>query len=121
MLLIYLTHKFGYGKWSTIKRELRLDCRARFDHLLISRNEQELSKRVEILVKTLEKEEEDTHKNMKKHEPMMLEEVSYSEEEEEESKVMQIDEAESSRKSESMSEDARLLLNTMDKRRAEQE
>lgn len=59
VLLICLTHKVGYGKWSTIKRELRMDCRARFDHLLISRNEQELAKRVDILVKALEKEEED--------------------------------------------------------------
>jgi hypothetical protein len=52
-----LTDKLGYGKWREIKKAIRRDSRCRYDHLFLSRNESELSRRVDILVKALEKEE----------------------------------------------------------------
>lgn len=57
IILLCLTNRFGYGKWKDIKKGIRRDSRCRFDHLFLSRNEQELSRRVDILVKALEKEE----------------------------------------------------------------
>ena len=58
IILLCLTHELGYGNWRAIKKAVRRDARCRFDHLFLSRNEQELQKRVDILVKALEKEEE---------------------------------------------------------------
>lgn len=62
IILICLTNQFGYGKWREIKKAIRRDARCRFDHLFLSRNEQELQRRVDILVKALEKEEENNKK-----------------------------------------------------------
>jgi len=62
--LICLTNKFGYGKWREIKKAIRRDPRCRFDHLFLSRNEQELQRRVDILIKALEKEEETNKRKM---------------------------------------------------------
>ena len=59
IVLHCLTHEHGYGNWSAIKHAARRDTRTRFDHLFMSRSEQELSKRVDILVKSLEKENQD--------------------------------------------------------------
>lgn len=53
IVLLCLTHEHGYGNWSGIKNAVRRDTRCRFDHLFMSRSEQELSKRVDILVKSL--------------------------------------------------------------------
>lgn len=58
IVLLCLTDQLGYGKWTQIKHAIRRDPRVRFDHLLMSRNELELQKRVDILVKTIEKEGE---------------------------------------------------------------
>ena len=55
-MLLCLTHEHGYGNWQKIKHALKRDTRCRFDHLFISRTTQELQKRVDILVKSLEKE-----------------------------------------------------------------
>ncbi len=67
IILLILTNKHGYGNWRDIKKALRRDSRFRFDHLLLSRNEQELQRRVDILVKALEKEE--TQRDKKKSNP----------------------------------------------------
>ena len=48
----------GYGNWNAIKHAIRRDTRVRFDHLFMSRSEMELSKRVDILDKSIEKEME---------------------------------------------------------------
>lgn len=64
--MLCLTHEYGYGKWTEIKHAIRRDGRVRFDHLLMSRNEQELQRRVDILVKTIEKEIENEQKTEKK-------------------------------------------------------
>ena len=55
--LLCVTHEQGYGNWSAIKYAIRRDTRVRFDHLFMSRNESELQKRVDLLVKALEKEQ----------------------------------------------------------------
>ena len=56
VILLCLTHKYNYGNWGKIKRALRQETKCRFDHLLLSRTEKELQRRVDILVKGLEKE-----------------------------------------------------------------
>ena len=62
IILLCLTDQLGYGKWRDIKKAIRRDSRCRFDHLFLSRNEAELQRRVDILVKALEKEEEQNSK-----------------------------------------------------------
>jgi SLIDE len=42
IILLCLTNQYGYGKWREIKKAVRRDSRFRFDHLFLSRNEQEL-------------------------------------------------------------------------------
>lgn len=59
IVLLCLTHEHGYGNWNKIKHAAKRDIRCRFDHLFMSRSEQELQKRVDILVKSLEKEQAD--------------------------------------------------------------
>jgi hypothetical protein len=66
IILLCLTHKLGYGKWKDIKKAVRRDSRCRFDHLFLSRNESELQRRVDILVKALEKEEQQNKKKQDK-------------------------------------------------------
>lgn len=57
ILLLMLTDQIGYGKWREIKQALRRDMRSRFDHLFLSRSEIELQRRVDTLIKGIEKEE----------------------------------------------------------------
>lgn len=56
IVLLCLSHELGYGNWNAIKHAIRRDTRVRFDHFFMSRTEMELSKRVDILVKSIEKE-----------------------------------------------------------------
>lgn len=72
VLLLCLTNKLGYGKWAEIKKAVRRENRCRFDHLFISRNEDELKKRVIYLVQSLIKEEEDDLKKGVVQEPGMF-------------------------------------------------
>ena len=57
--LLIVTHKLGYGNWKQIKKHLRMHSRWRFDHVLISRTENELKKRVDLLIKAVEKDSKD--------------------------------------------------------------
>ena len=57
VILMMLTDKHGYGNWSDIKKALKRESRCRFDHLLVTRTEEELKKRVTYLVQSLEKED----------------------------------------------------------------
>lgn len=59
IVLLCLTHEHGYGNWTAIKQAIRRDTRCRFDHLFMSRSEQDLQRRLDILVKALEKEQND--------------------------------------------------------------
>ena len=54
-----LTDKYGYGNWAEIKKALRREQRCRFEHIFISRSEEELKKRIIYLVQSLEKESEE--------------------------------------------------------------
>ena len=69
IVLLCLTHEHGYGNWNEIKHAIRRDSRVRFDHLLMSRSEVELQRRVDILVKTIEKEIEQEKNHVKKPTP----------------------------------------------------
>ena len=57
-LLLKLTNKVGYGNWAEIKRSIRREPRYRFDHLFVSRSEEEIKKRVIYLVQMIVKEDE---------------------------------------------------------------
>lgn len=57
ILLLVITDQIGYGKWREIKQAIRRDLRSKFDHLFLSRSELDLQRRVDILVKGLEKED----------------------------------------------------------------
>ena len=56
VVLLCLTNEHGYGNWTKIKQAIRRDTRCRFDHLFMSRNEQDLARRIDMLVKALDKE-----------------------------------------------------------------
>jgi hypothetical protein len=45
-----VTNKIGYGKWQEIKKALKRETRCRFDHLFLSRSEEDLKKRVIYLI-----------------------------------------------------------------------
>jgi len=59
IILLCLANKYGYGNWVEIKRALRREQRCRFEHIFISRSEEEIKKRIIYLVQSLEKEKED--------------------------------------------------------------
>lgn len=59
IILLCLADKYGYGNWVDIKRALRREQRCRFEHIFISRSEEELKKRIVYLVQSLEKENEE--------------------------------------------------------------
>lgn len=75
VILLCLTHKYSYGNWSKIKKALRAESKTRFDHLLLSRTEKELQRRVDILVKGLEKELKDEVKKKKKKDKVEMHKV----------------------------------------------
>ena len=80
-VLLYLTNKLGYGNWQEIQKAVRREQRSRYDHLFISRNEDELKKRVIYLVQSLEKEEQEHLKGENtKHVLMQHETVQQQEE-----------------------------------------
>jgi len=88
VVLLCLTDQVGYGKWKEIKRAVRREPRCRFDHLFLSRNEQELQRRVDVLIKALEKEEQinrrklisGDHHNEEDMNDLYMEDVENSEE-----------------------------------------
>jgi SWI/SNF-related matrix-associated actin-dependent regulator of chromatin subfamily A member 5 len=54
--LIYVTNKYGYGNWDDILREVKTSEDLLFNYYLKSRNKAEIQKRVDYLVKLIEKE-----------------------------------------------------------------
>ena len=62
VILLCLADKYGYGNWVEIKRALRREQRCRFEHIFISRSEEEIKKRIIYLVQSLEKEQEEGQK-----------------------------------------------------------
>jgi len=60
--LLCLADRLGYGNWPEIKKAVRREARCRFDHLFVTRGEEDLKKRVMYLVQSLEKEELEANK-----------------------------------------------------------
>eukprot|EP01083_Nonionella_stella_P146847 462434_1 len=56
--LLCAVDRLGYGKWDDLKVTVRSDSRFRFDYFLKSRTAAELGRRVEVLVRLLQKEED---------------------------------------------------------------
>lgn len=57
--LICMVWKLGYGRWDEIKLEARKEWRFRFDWYLRSRSAQELKRRADVLIRGIQKENEE--------------------------------------------------------------
>lgn len=57
--LLCMTHQLGYGNWDELKAEIRKSWQFRFDWYLKSRTPQELNRRVDILMRIIQKENEE--------------------------------------------------------------
>jgi len=54
--LIFITNKYGYGNWDDIMRDVKTSEDLLFNYYLKSRNKAEIQKRIDYLVKLIEKE-----------------------------------------------------------------
>jgi len=54
--LIYITNKYGYGNWDKIMKKIKTSEDLLFNYFLKSRNKIEIQKRIDYLVKIIEKE-----------------------------------------------------------------
>ena len=54
--LIYITNKYGYGNWDKIMKNIKTSEDLLFNYFLKSRNKIEIQKRIDYLVKIIEKE-----------------------------------------------------------------
>ena len=54
--LIFITNKYGYGNWDKIMKDVKTSEDLLFNYYLKSRNKSEIQKRVDYLVKLIEKE-----------------------------------------------------------------
>jgi len=59
VFLLCMTHELGYGRWDELKMEIRRAWQFRFDWFLKSRTPQELNRRVDVLIRLVEKENEE--------------------------------------------------------------
>lgn len=57
--LVCMTERLGYGRWDDIKLEVRRSWQFRFDWYMKSRTPNELKRRVDCLIRLIEKENED--------------------------------------------------------------
>jgi len=57
--LLCMTHQLGFGNWDELKAEIRKAWQFRFDWYLKSRTPQELNRRVDILMRIIQKENEE--------------------------------------------------------------
>lgn len=57
--LICMTNQLGYGRWEDLKSEVRKTGQFRFNWFIKSRTPQELKRRVDALIRLIEKEKED--------------------------------------------------------------
>ena len=77
IILLCLADKYGYGNWQDIKKALRREQRCRFEHIFISRSEEELKKRIIYLVQSLEKEQEEAEKKPAVASPQSIDNLDY--------------------------------------------
>jgi hypothetical protein len=54
--LICMTHHLGYGRWDDLREEVRKSWLFRFDWFIKTRSAQELQRRVDVLIRCIEKE-----------------------------------------------------------------
>ena len=54
--LIYITNKYGYGNWDDIMKTIKTSEDLLFNYFLKSRNKIKIQKRIDYLVKIIEKE-----------------------------------------------------------------
>jgi len=54
--LVCMTNQLGYGRWDELRSEIRQSWVFRFDWFFKTRTSSELSRRVDFLVRTIEKE-----------------------------------------------------------------
>jgi SWI/SNF-related matrix-associated actin-dependent regulator of chromatin subfamily A member 5 len=54
--LVCMTHELGYGEWDALKDEVRRAWQFRFDWFIKSRSAAELGRRVDVLIRIIEKE-----------------------------------------------------------------
>jgi len=59
IFLVCMMHKLGYGEWDHLKIEIRKAWQFRFDWFIKSRTTIELSRRCEVLMRQIEKENQD--------------------------------------------------------------
>jgi len=57
--LVCMTYQLGYGRWEELKMEIRKAWQFRFDWFIKSRTPLELRRRVDMLIRAIEKENED--------------------------------------------------------------
>lgn len=57
--LVCMTHQLGYGNWEELKNEIRKAWQFRFDWFIKSRTTQELNRRVDTLIRLIEKENQE--------------------------------------------------------------
>lgn len=63
--LICMAHKLGYGRWDELKTEIRKAWQFRFDWFIKSRTPQELNRRVDTLIRLIEKENQEVEEKEK--------------------------------------------------------
>merc|ERR1712166_295612 len=64
--MICMTEKLGYGNWEDLKAEIRAAWQFRFDWFIKSRTPTELGRRVDTLIRLVEKEEPSEHSGKRK-------------------------------------------------------
>jgi SWI/SNF-related matrix-associated actin-dependent regulator of chromatin subfamily A member 5 len=64
--MICMTEKLGYGNWEDLKAEIRAAWQFRFDWFIKSRTPTELGRRVDTLIRLIEKEDPGDHSGKRK-------------------------------------------------------
>lgn len=62
--LVCMMHRHGYGQWERIRQEIRRAWQFKFDWFIKSRNAAELQRRGDVLLRCIEKENEDFERKL---------------------------------------------------------
>ena len=63
--LVCMMHRHGYGQWERIRQEVRRAWQFKFDWFFKSRNATELQRRGDVLLRCIEKENEDLERKLR--------------------------------------------------------
>ena len=66
--LVCMMHRHGYGQWERIRQEIRRAWQFKFDWFIKSRNASELQRRGDVLLRCIEKENEDLERKLREKE-----------------------------------------------------